>query len=288
MKRSAALHAVVVALLLGTLTSCAALNQLGIDASRYRPTVHFDGFKMRGIDWTKVDLDFKFRINNPNPLNVKMDGFTWALDLAGARALDGVNNQGIQLKANDASHFTLPVSLAFDRIFKLAGALKGKDKVGFKLAGDFGFNTPIGMLRVPYQEAGDLPVVHKPKIAMAGVRKGKVNLLGGSATMFIDLNISNPEGGSTLNFSAFDYAVQVAGKSAINGMVSNLANVAQGTTQKVSLPINLNLAALGMSVVSALTGGGQLPIALNAKMNVGTPYGPVPMKLAENKSFSIL
>ena len=287
-RRLLALRAAIAIAVVLSMSSCAALQQLGVDLSQYRPRVHFDGLKMRGIDWTKVDLDFKFRIDNPNPLNVKMDAFTWALDLAGTRALDGQNNQGIQLKANDSSHFTLPVSLTFARIFQLAGALKGKDNVPFSLAGDFGFNTPVGMVRVPYQKQGQVPVLHKPKISLAGVRKGNVNLLGGSATVFVDLNVANDGGGSAMNFSGFDYALKIGGKSAVSGVVSNLANVGGGAVRKVSLPVNLNLAALGMTVVSALTNRGSLPVAIDAKMQVSTPFGAVPLKIADGRQLTVL
>lgn len=282
------LKTALIAALILSMSSCAVLKELGIDVNQYRPRVQFSGLKMRGIDWNKVDLDFNFRIDNPNPLNVKMDAFSWALDLAGTRALDGNNNSGIALKANGSSTFTLPVSLTFARIFQLAGALNGKDQVPFRLAGDFGFQTPVGMVRVPYSKQGEVPVLHKPKISLAGVRKGKVNLLGGNATMFIDLNVANSGGGSAMNFSGFNYAVKIAGRSAVSGIVNNLANVGGGAVQKVSLPVNLNLAALGMSVVQALSGGGRLPIALDAQMKVSTPFGTLPLNMADNRQLTVL
>ena len=282
------LQALLALALIASTTSCAALNQLGIDLSAYRPKVQFEGIGMRGIDWTRMDLDFKFRIDNPNPLNVKMDSFSWALDLAGTRAADGQNNDGIALKANGSSQFSLPVTLTFARIFQLAGALKGKDNVGYSLAGDFGLNTPVGKVNVPYTKKGELPVLHKPKFALAGIRAGQVNLLGGSATAYIDVNVANDGAASALSFTGFDYAISIAGRSAVSGTVSNLANVGGGAIKRVSIPVSLNLAALGMTAISAFTSKGSLPVKLNAKMQVGTPFGSIPLHIADGRTLTVL
>ena len=279
-------HILLAVTLVLSLSSCSYLRQLGLNGEQYRPRVSFQSVSVRAIDWRKVDLDFNFRIDNPNPLSVRMASFNWSLDVAGKRALQGQNNEGIALKANGASTFRIPVSLTFARVFELAGALQGRDNVPYALAGQVGFSTPMGMLRAPLVKRGTMPVLHKPSFALAGMRMGRLNLLAGRASVFIDIDVANKTGGSALAFNGFDYTFKIGGKGAVSGRLDNLASVAAGAVKRVSLPVNFNLGALGMTLVSALKSKATLPVTVDAKMLVKTPFGDVPLSIAQGRKLA--
>jgi len=267
--------------------ACQTLGSLGDARAPFTPKIHFKTLALQGLDFSKIDVDFVFTLDNPNPLNVKLDTFSYALGLEGVELLRGVNEQGVALKAKGTSELAIPVSLKFADIFKLVGAVSGKDALGFALSGDFGFQTPVGLAKVPFKESGTFPVVHPPDVSLAGLRMGKLDLLTQTATLNLDLGVANPDGGSALSFAGFDYKVAVGATPVAAGLVNDIPAVGPGAKQTVTLPINLNLRSLGSAVVSAVTGKGALDIKLGATVQVGTPFGAVPLSIDESGNLSI-
>ncbi len=269
------------------LGSCSSLGGLGELLSPYAPKIRFEKLDLRGITFQDIDVDFVFAIDNPNPLNVKLDTFSYALGLAGTNLVKGTNTDGIALKSKGTSKMALPLSLKFTDIFKTAKALGGKDEIPFQLSGDFGFNTPAGMAKIPFNEKGNFPVVKPPKVSMKGVRMGKVNLLQQKASMNIDLGFKNELGGAPISLSGLDYNVKMGGKNIADGLLATLPQVAAGTEQTVTLPINLDLGKVGSNIVSAITKGSAMDIGLGATVQVGTPFGAIPLSIDENGNFRL-
>ena len=267
--------------------ACSNLGQLGDALEPYTPKLHFKELSLQGIDFQHVDVDFVFQIDNPNPLNVKLATFSYALGLEGVEFLKGVNNDGVALKAKGSSELALPVSVRFEDLFKLVGAVDGKDDIAFSLAGDFGFNTPVGVAKVPYKEEGRFPVIHAPDVSLEGIRMGKLDLLSQTATLNLDVGLANDHGGSALSFDAFDYKVDLGASQVAAGLVDSIAAAAPDKKQVVTIPINLNLRSVGAAIVSAVTKKTALDVKLGATVKVGTPFGQVPLSIDETGNLSI-
>ncbi|MCB9679883.1 MAG: LEA type 2 family protein [Alphaproteobacteria bacterium] len=260
---------------------------LGIPGiERFLPKVSFKKFNVREIDFQHVDTDFVLQVDNPNPLRVAMSSFSWALELGGVKFLSGKNPDGIALEASGSSKIKLPVSVVFTDLVESVGAMKGKDEVPFQFSGKMGFNTPLGEVALPYQAGGKFPVLHTPKVAFERVRLDNFDLLRQSATIAIDLGISH-EQASALNFAGFDYGLTLGDHKILEGVIADLATVQPGTTKTVSLPVTVNLVAVGATIFEAITKGGKVQVGLDAKVDVGTPFGVVPLAIDETGRLSV-
>lgn len=269
---------VLVATALGLgLLGCKQLGPLGDALAPYTPKLRFDKLELRAIDFTKVDVDFMFKLENPNPLSVKLDTFSYALGLEGVEFVKGTNADGLKLESRGESDLAIPVSLTYQRIFELVQNTKGKDDLGFSIAGDLGFNTPVGMAKVPFREEGRFPVVRAPGISLKGLRMGKVDLLKQKASMNLDLGFSNPDGGQAVSFAGFDFGVDMAGSRVASGVREDIPAVTGGGEQLVSLPIDLDLKSVGKTLVTAITGKKAIDVKLGGKVQVGTPFGKIPL-----------
>lgn len=264
-------------LLLLPVGGCALLGSLGGALDAYTPKVSFQKLALTSIDFQKVGVDFVFRVDNPNPVSVTSSSFTYDLALEGQRLMQGDQAQGIKLKSSGPSEVALPVSVAFTDIVKLVGALSGKDKVGYTLVGAFGFNTPLGPVSIPYNTAGDFPMLHKPDIRVAGLRAKGLNLLQQTATLSLDIGVANKQGGSTLQFNALNYALALGGGQVATGDVASLPAVEKGKEAVVSVPIVLNLGQVGAVVYKAVMSKQAIDFKLAGKVGVGTPWGAVPL-----------
>jgi len=267
--------------------SCGATKQLGDLLAPYTPKLHFERVAVDKIDFTSISADFVFAVQNPNPISVKLDQFGYSLGLEGVEFLKGRNTDGIQLKSKGDTELSIPVSLAFADIFKLVQNVDGKDDIAFSLAGDFGFNTPVGMATVPFREEGRFPIVRPPTISLKGAKLGEMSVLKGKAVLNVELGFKNDKGGAPVSFKGFDYGVKVAGVAVSTGVLENVPDAPAGQEQVVTLPINLDLLKLGKTLVTALQSKKPVDVGLDAKVTVGTPFGPIPFDVAQAAAFML-
>jgi LEA14-like dessication related protein len=253
---------------------------LPVDLSGFTPKVRYQRMNVDDIDFREVDTTFVFRIDNPNPVDLSVASFTYQLDLAGTRLIGGEGEDGLRLEANEATPFRLPVTVAFADVLQIARDARGEDELPFRISGRFGFQTPLGVVRVPFEEEGRFPVVRPPRFRVAGARVAELRPLQNRAVLEVDVGVTQ-QGGAPLSIDAFDYDLTLAGSRVAEGVVASLATVPAGTEQVVTLPVELNLANLGATVVRAITDRDRVDVGLAADMRVGTPFGPIPLRIDE-------
>jgi LEA14-like dessication related protein len=262
------------------------LEGVGDALKAFLPKVRFKALKLRDIDFRHVDTDFVLAVDNPNPIQVGLASFGYQLDLAGQRFLTGNNDKGLKLEARGTSNVVLPLSVTFADVLQLAGALGRADDVPFAFSGKLGFATPLGEVKVPWNAKGAFPVLRVPRVRVAGVKLGKLDLLKQSATVEVQLGVAH-EQASALTFDAFDYGLSFGGRQVVGGVVARLAEVPPGAEKTISLPVTVNLLQVGATVVDAISKKGKLPVGLEATVQVGTPFGAIPLRIDETGQVTV-
>ncbi len=265
-------------------TGCAKLPSLpgAAELENYLPRLSFDSVDMKKVSWDGATADFVFNVTNPNPIEVKVASFTYDLNIAGSPLLSGNNDDGLALKNKSDTELRLPVAVLFADLISTASASKGLDAVPFTLAGEFAFDTPLGMpVTVPYEESGDLPVLRVPAVRLADARVAELKILQNSAKLEVDLGVTHDQA-SPLEFAKFDYALGLNGSEVASGLLDQLATVQPGKESVVTLPIDLNLLSLGTTVVTAITKKEKVTLDLGANLDVVTPLGKLPLSIDEN------
>lgn len=255
----------------------------------FLPTVTFDTLAVDAIDFQGAEVDFVFQVDNPNPLEIDLASFSYDLRLADTPLFDGDNADGFTLEASGASELRLPVALAWEDTWNTVQATRGLDDVPFGLSGHFGFDTPAGEVPLPYDESGSFPAVRTPKFRLANLRATRLNLsnpLNPTAELALDLGVDNAHG-SSLFFDRFDYGVQIDGRPLASGVV-NTFEVDGATEGQLTLPIAVDLLSAGTTIFDVITGGGALDVALDATMDVETPFGILPLTVDETGALDVL
>lgn len=261
------------------------LGDLGLE--QFFPKITFDTLKVNKIDFQHVDTMVVFNVDNPNPIKLVFASFGYDFSLAGNPFLSGVQDDGFALEPKGSTKLKIPVSVKFKELIDMATDIKGKDEVPFRIAGTLGFNTPLGKIDVPLKQRGNFPVLRTPKVKFQKLRVGKLNLLKQSVTINLDLGVSH-EQGKAMTFDKFAYALKFNGKKVTEGLVAQLGSVEPGAEKTVSLPIQLNLLDLGSTIVSAITNKTKLDVGLDAGMDVGTPFGVIPLHIDETGKMDVL
>jgi LEA14-like dessication related protein len=293
-------------------TGCEVITQNPY-LSPFLPTIKFDQLKVNSVDFQKIDTEFVFSVDNPNPVGINIEDFSYALGFSNVEWMTGDNPDGLLLNPSVASQVSLPTEIVFADLYEMVQASRGLDALPFKLDGDFGIRldeSTIVMeldtadsegsgdtIQLPYDVAGDFPALRRPTFTMEKLKitDYALNLLQGTAHLNLDLIIDvDNEHASNLMFQRFSYDVEMGGANLITGVVDNLEEIIHGVesqetslNRKLHIPIQINAFDTVASVWSVLSAGGGLNLGFNALADVDTPFGLVELQMDENGNVDI-
>jgi LEA14-like dessication related protein len=263
------------------LTGCEGWEDFELDP--YMPTVSFQRVDVLAVDWEGVDADFVFDVENPNPVDVGMARFDYALAFEDVEWLSGDDPDGLVLTAEGASELALPVSLEYAELWGMVQAVRGQDDIDFGLDGSFGFDTPIGPLDIPYDERGGFPAPRRPEISLKKVKLKDLSLQG--ASFDVKLDVDNDHG-SNLFFQNLDYELSLAGVDVGGGFIDDWGTVEGANQQTLSIPVEVSFAQAGTALYQVLQGE-QLKVDIAGDVDVDTPFGIVPLEFDRSKRVSL-
>ena len=266
------------------LAGCSAKNAKMPKMKDLLPKAAFNTFKVDSIDFEGAETVFVFDVQNPYPVGLELQQLNWKFGVAGHPLLDGAKDKGIDIDPGATSKVRIPVGVKFADVFAVATDAKGKGEVPWTIEGDFAFDTPIGPIQLPFNEAGVMPALTAPRIKLGQLRMGKLDLKAGTVGMELDLDLESDEE-KPVSFEAFDYGISFAGNEVLKG-AAQMAKI-EGGTGKITIPIDLQLVELGATVVETLTKKGELKVGLNADAKVATPIGAIPLKIDKSKKLQI-
>jgi LEA14-like dessication related protein len=251
----------------------------------YEPKVSFDRFDVKDIDFQRIDTDFVFNVDNPDPIDISLSSFSYDLGFEGIDLFNGSDEDGMTLDAVGTSELRLPVGFEWQAAWDTVQATKGEDFVSFFLNGDFGFNTPIGEAKIPYDEDGQFPAVRTPKLTFKKLRVAGIDWTG-TAAVKLDFDVEN-EHASTLIFNNLDYDVALGGQHVGHGLIPQFGSVEGATTKTMTIPIDVNIIDVGSQVWQVLSGNGNLNVGLKATTDVDTPFGVLPLSIDQNGDVNV-
>jgi LEA14-like dessication related protein len=263
-----------------TWLACAAATAAGCkdpramgDLKKLLPEVSFADLKVDRIDFEGLDAKIVLHVKNPYPLGLDLAQASWKLGLAGSPFLDGTNDKGLSVPANDIGKLRLPFSLKFADAFRVVAGSDGLEQLPYTFDADLGFDTPIGEVSIPFAHQGELPALHLPTVSLTALRVGGIDLARQTASIELDLRLQSDQP-SPLAFDAFDYDLRLAGQHVADGQAR--IGAVDGT-KDVTLPIDLQLVSIGTAIVDILRGNEPVSVRLQADATVDTPFGAVPL-----------
>lgn len=272
-------HLILIAPLL-MVGGCKKFDLGSLNVEKYLPKVRFQKMRVERVDFRGMDTNFRFQVENPYPVDLKLASFDYDLALQDSPFLNSASEVGLDLAAGTTSPMDLPARLEFADVLALVKNLQDTDEVDYGLTGTFGVNTPAGKIDVPFDQAGTFPTLKAPKIKPTGIRIANVNLLRQQARIEVDMGITNRAKSHAYGMKDLDWGIDLAGSRVATGVLGDLS-VAAGQTETVTLPIDLNLLQLGGTIVNAVTRKQPLDVRLDAGLKVSTPLGSIPLQIDE-------
>lgn len=149
-------HRFLLAAALFALVGCSGLGTL---ARMESPTVNVTGVQLKGTTLAGADVLVQFRVDNPNDVNLVLDGIGYHLKLNGQPLLNGRYDQQVQIAASGPTTVELPVTIRFDDLYRVISTLQNRKNPEYALDADLRFAVPVlGEVIVPVTQTGKVPV----------------------------------------------------------------------------------------------------------------------------------
>jgi LEA14-like dessication related protein len=248
---------------------CAQLQRL-LGALFERPTLHFESARVRDLSLGGLTLDLTWRVENPNEVGVKIDRLTYAFDVEGRRLTSGVTPKGVEVGPRGRSHVTLPFEITFSDLAASVATLLRQDAIGWAAEGTMGFETPVGMLELPFRRQGETELPRLPEVQLANARVSSLSLTG--ATLTVDLALTN-RNTFALPVDGLAYAVRLAGTNVASGN-ARPPRLGPGEARTFSLPVQVSFASSGRAVYDAIQSG-RAEVGLSGRLVSGPVDLPV-------------
>ena len=246
--------------------SCAGIRGLVESAGVQEPRVEIVGAKMTGLSFQNADFMFDIRIDNPNPVGIKLAGFDYDFLINDNTFVNGDQEEGIEIKAGGDHTVHLPLLVEFSSLYNAFQSLRERDTSSYQLNCGFSFDVPIlGPVRIPVSAKGDLPLLRLPKVDLDGLSLKHLGLTGADLELGVRLN--NPNAFSLL-LERFDYQFLINGQPWASGEIQQKTEVSEKGERLLSVPISLNFLKVGQSVYEVLTGDQELSYELKGDFDV--------------------
>ena len=262
--RYSALISVLSAVML-LLFSCSTLKNIFNE-----PEVSFDKAEISGISFQDITLDFSFIVDNPNSVGIEMAGYSYELLIEGNSLMKGETIEPLRIEADDRSTVKLPLTLSYKDLYSMFDDIKGKDQIAYKITNVFTFDLPVfGKASFPVEHEGTFPAVKLPEIAIDSLNLKSLNPF--KSTMELVLRVRNRNSFS-LSLDSIDYDFKVNTVSWGKGMSRTTSDLRENGEDRITLPIEINPADVGIELIKSALSGRKLNMDFNGKAVFRTGY----------------
>lgn len=275
------LKKISITLLIGVvfILGCAAVKELV-----QPPSVKINSVKITDASFQDISLDFDLLVNNPNPFGIQLMGFDYAFSLQGKDFLSGDETRDIRVAGAASSHLGIPITLDFQKVYKLIKETGSLDSLSYNLKGHFKPGGVMAGFQIPFSKTGSLPNIKIPKISFKGLKVSKLGFSGIDMVLGLGIENRNVFG---FDVGKLDYKIALAGTQVAKGVSQNLASIPKKGAGEIKLPISLSFSGLASSVRSAIMGK-EVDCAIRGAADLNTPFGVFAMPINAQQKISII
>lgn len=262
------------------ISGCQTLQNLA-DSIR-KPSLSITDVRVTDFAFDEIELTYDVQVDNPNSVAVQMLGYDYDFNINGNDFLNGDQRKKLRIESSGESTFELPMRLNFNELYNLFSGLRGEDEADYDLAANLNFDLPVlGETTLPLKKAGSIPMLKIPKVNVSSLKVEDVNLT--RANLSLNLDVDNPNGFGLL-VKALKYDLNVNGRNWVAGNSSKNLTIDKNNNGELTVPISVNIAQIGTSVVRLLNNSGDIKFKLNGDFDFGATH-PLLENLSTKFSF---
>jgi LEA14-like dessication related protein len=243
---------------------CTALRDF---ADTRRPILNYNSMSIQSIDFNRAVLEFHFDVNNPNPVGLTADRYSYEFFINDNSFVSGTQDQNLRISRESVSTFSVPVTLSFSEIVNTFSSLIGSDSFAYRINTEVQFDIPgMGVQRLPVNASGELPIPRMPRVEFGGFDVKNLSLAG--AEMEVAFRVSNPNRFG-ISMSNAAYNLHVNGREWLDTRLSDTIRLGASESDTIRIPIRLNASQMGSVLMELMTGRTEFDYNLSGSANIG-------------------
>jgi LEA14-like dessication related protein len=227
------------------------------------------------LDLGGATIGLRFDLENPNGFGLDLARVGWGVEVEGTRIATGDMPGGLAIPARGTAPLTLPVRIRFQDVPGIVSLLtSGKDVIRYKVAGNAGVRTPIGIVDLPLQHEDRLDLPGLPSFALDGLSVRSATFR--DVALDVKLRVKNPNR-FAIPAGRLDYALSIAGAEVARAQDTAVAKIAGGGSAVVSIPVRVDLARAGQAATELVRG---TPVRVGLAGTAEVAGIPVPLDVS--------
>jgi LEA14-like dessication related protein len=146
--------AVAALLALGGCASARSLLETGFQ----RPALVYESWSAEQLDLDGVTLALHYRLENPNGFGLDLRRLGYRLEVEGHQVVQGDLPAGLQIRPRGTTPLPIPVRLRWRDVPGFAELLLTRVDVAYRLSGDVGVGSPLGIVDLPFAHSARVPL----------------------------------------------------------------------------------------------------------------------------------
>lgn len=244
-------------------TGCAEVGKLAA-AAVDPPRLTFRSVAVRAVDLEGATLGFNYDVENRNSFGLDVARIKYALEVEGTRVTSGEVPGGVKLPARGTAPLTFTTRLRFKDVPGIVQLLGKRDTIAYKLSGDVGVQTPLGVLDVPISHQDHVPLPHVPRFSLEGLRIRSLSL--SRLSLEVRVRVANPNP-FPLPAGKLDSVLWLGGAQVARADGRALAALSANDSAVVGIPVELDLGAAGRAA-GELARGAPVEVRLQGAADV--------------------
>lgn len=254
--------------LMVVISGCQAIQNLA--DSIQKPSLSITDVRVTDFAFDEIELTYDVEVDNPNPVAVQMLSYDYDFNINNNDFVEGSQNKQLRIESSGTSTFQIPMRLNFQELYDLFSSLRGQDEADYKLLANLYFDLPVlGETALPLEKNGTIPMIKLPKINVSSLEVNDINF--SRADLVLNLEVDNPNGFGLL-VNALSYDLNVNGRNWIEGNNQDNITINKNNSNRIAIPISLNVTEIGSSVVQLLNSSSGLDYTLTGSVDFGASH----------------
>ena len=244
-----------------------------------RPSLAFKSASIHDTDLEGTTLDVTWEVKNANSVGVTIDEIKYELDVEDHRIIAGEPPKGLSIAANGTSELVFPARFYFSQVAPLVQVFLTQDTAKYRVAGELGVNTPVGMLRLPLAYESTFPIPKLPQFDFEAPRIESPSLTG--VKLVVPLRVTNNNAFS-VPLGALQATLSIDGAHLATTSAPLPKHLGPHESATVEIPVEIDFLKSGATVANALK---SRKAALKLDGELKLSQTSIPIRVEKNVSF---
>ena len=250
-----------------------------------KPGVSVAGVRFTGITLEHLDLNVDLEVSNPYTVDLPVAALDYDLGSRGKSFLSGRSDSTASIPAKGNAVYPFAVRVPFQGLLNVLTTVKPGSAIPSEMALGVHVDAPaLGMIRVPVNHAGELPVPAMPDVSIKDIHWDDISLNRVAAVLKVGIGNTND---FPVDLSELGMRLELAGTQVGNVGFHQAVGFAGGQTREVEIPLSFSPMSVGSAILGMLTGSGS-GYSLTGMLRGNTKFGAIelPFNRSGNTSFS--